>query len=86
MVEAGANEVTEAQTLDALKQGHEAITKIVTVIKELVKEAGQAKEAFVEPKIDTELKKQVLTKTKTAITDLIDRVAKSQHEKPLIMV
>ncbi len=81
MVEAGANEVTEAQTLDALKQGHEAITKIVTVIKELVKEAGQAKEAFVEPKIDTELKKQVLTKTKTAITDLIDRVAKSQHEK-----
>lgn len=81
MVEAGANEITEKQTFEALKAGHEAIIKIVTAINELVKEAGQTKEAFVPAKLDADLQKQVLAKTKTAITDLIGRVAASQHEK-----
>ena len=82
MVEAGANEVTESETLTALKAGHEAITKIVAAIKELVKEAGQKKEEFNPPAGgDAALQKQVLTKTKSAITDLIIQVAKSQHEK-----
>lgn len=71
MVEAGVKEVGEADTLNALKVGHDQIKKIITVIDELVKEAGQTKTEVTPSKIDSDLKKQVLAKTKSNLDDLI---------------
>ena len=40
MVEAGANEISEEEMLEALWRGHDAIRKIVTVEHEMVAELG----------------------------------------------
>ena len=44
MVEAGANEVPEAEMLDAILFAHEEIKKIVEFIEEVVKEVGRSKQ------------------------------------------
>lgn len=48
MVEAGANEVTEDETLKALQFAHEEIKKIITVILDLQKKIGKTKQEFPE--------------------------------------
>ena len=45
MVEAGANELTEKEMLDAIIFGHEEIKKIVSWIEEIQKEVGKPKKA-----------------------------------------
>ena len=45
MVEAGANELTEKEMLDAILFGHEEIKKIVSWIEEIQKEVGKPKKA-----------------------------------------
>ncbi|MEI8232124.1 MAG: polyribonucleotide nucleotidyltransferase [bacterium] len=47
MVEAGANEATEEETLAALKFAHVEIQKIVAVIVDLQKQIGKVKQEFV---------------------------------------
>ncbi|HEX6851583.1 MAG TPA: polyribonucleotide nucleotidyltransferase [Candidatus Polarisedimenticolaceae bacterium] len=46
MVEAGSKEVSEAEMLEAIRLGHEAIRKIVAAQEELAKECGKAKRTF----------------------------------------
>jgi polyribonucleotide nucleotidyltransferase len=46
MVEAGANEVSEAVMLDALRQGHEAIQDTIRVQNEMQKAVGKPKRDF----------------------------------------
>jgi polyribonucleotide nucleotidyltransferase len=46
MVEAGANEVTEEETLGAMKFAHDEIKKIVAVIADLQKQIGKVKQEF----------------------------------------
>jgi polyribonucleotide nucleotidyltransferase len=43
MIEAGANEISEEQMLEALKVGHEAVKKAVQLQLDLVKKAGKTK-------------------------------------------
>lgn len=83
MVEAGAHEVSEADVLTAMAKGHLEIKKIIELINDLVKTNGQTKSVFVAPKIDAELKKQVLAKTKSSLDDLIVRLETSSHEKDM---
>ena len=71
MVEAGAKEVSEADALKALNDGHEAVKKIVDVINQLVKEAGVTKVESLAEKSDEAITKQVLSKTKSSLDDLI---------------
>jgi polyribonucleotide nucleotidyltransferase len=52
MVEAGANEVPEAEILDALDIAHSAIKKICAAQRELAEKAGKPKREFVAPQID----------------------------------
>ena len=59
MVEAGANEVSEAEMLDAIMFAHEHIKKIVTFIEGIVKEVGKEKAEPVLYKIDEELERKV---------------------------
>lgn len=59
MVEAGASEITEAEMLEAIMLGHDAIKGIVSFIEEISREVGKPK---MEPNIhkpDSELEKAV---------------------------
>ncbi len=52
MVEAGANEVPEAEILDALDIAHSAIKKLCAAQRELAEKAGKPKREFAAPAID----------------------------------
>ena len=68
MVEAGANEVTEEETLKAMQFAHEEIKKIVTVILDLQKQIGKVKQEFaVVESIPAELREEVAKKIRKDI-------------------
>ncbi|MBN2370065.1 MAG: polyribonucleotide nucleotidyltransferase [Vicinamibacteria bacterium] len=55
MVECVAREVSEAEMIQALSTGHEAIRRIVALQKKLREAAGRSKRSFVVPTIDASL-------------------------------
>lgn len=59
MVEAGANEISEEQMLDAIMFAHEEIKKIVAFIENIVSEVGKEKQDVVLYKPDEEIEKLV---------------------------
>jgi polyribonucleotide nucleotidyltransferase len=59
MVEAGANEITEAEILDALDIAHGEIRKICGALRELAEKAGKPKLEVVIPQVDPELYEQI---------------------------
>jgi polyribonucleotide nucleotidyltransferase len=59
MVEAGANEIPEAEILDALDIAHAAIKKIVALQRELAEKAGKPKLEVEVPQVDPELYEQI---------------------------
>ena len=82
MVEAGANEVTEEETLGAMKFAHDEIKKIVAVINDLQKQIGKAKQVFEEVvTIPTELREEVAGKIRA---DLASKLGVPGSEDGLI--
>jgi polyribonucleotide nucleotidyltransferase len=68
MVEAGANEVTEEETLKAMQFAHEEIKKIVAVILDLQKQIGKVKQEFILVEtISAELRKEVTNKVRAGV-------------------
>ena len=68
MVEAGANEVTEEETLGAMQFAHDEIKKIVAVINDLQKQVGKVKQVFEEVvTIPAELREEVAGKIRADI-------------------
>src|SRR5689334_1991515 len=59
MVEAGADEVSEAEILDALDIAHQEIRKLCQLQRELQQVAGKAKQEIEVPKVDEDLLNQV---------------------------
>ena len=59
MVEAGANEIPEAEILDALDIAHEEIKKLCAAQRELAEKAGKAKIEVEVPQVDAELYEQI---------------------------
>ena len=59
MVEAAANEATEAEILDALDIAHEEIKKLCAAQRELAEQVGKAKIEVEPPTIDAELYEQI---------------------------
>jgi polyribonucleotide nucleotidyltransferase len=55
MVEAGANEISEAEILDALDIAHSAIKKICALQRELAEKVGKEKTLITAPSVDPEL-------------------------------
>ncbi len=55
MVEAGANEISEAEILDALDIAHGAIKKICALQRELAEKVGKEKTPVTAPSVDPEL-------------------------------
>jgi polyribonucleotide nucleotidyltransferase len=59
MVEAGANEISEAEILDALDIAHDAIKKLCGAQRELAEKAGKEKLVIEAPVVDEGLIKQI---------------------------
>ncbi len=59
MVEAGADEVPEAEILDALDIAHSEIKKLCALQRELAEKAGKPKKEVVVPQVDPDLYEQI---------------------------
>jgi polyribonucleotide nucleotidyltransferase len=69
MVEAGANEVTEEQVVEALETAHGAIKQIVATIDELAKEAGKPKMKVAKKEIGHDFYREVEEKVYVPLTE-----------------
>ena len=78
MVEAGAQQVSEADVLGAIEFGHECCKKIAVGIRQLVKLAGKPKFQYVVPQLDQALYDQISTDNRK---DLIDALNTEKHDK-----
>jgi polyribonucleotide nucleotidyltransferase len=81
MVEAGANEVTEKEMLDAIMFGHREIKKIVEWIESIVKEVGKPKRAYTAKVPSEELEKEVKEYAKDKIDFVFDTFDRTEREK-----
>jgi polyribonucleotide nucleotidyltransferase len=59
MVEAGASEVSEAQVIEGLSQGHAAIKQIITAIDDMAREAGKKKVAVPRKEIAADFYREI---------------------------
>ena len=79
MVEAGANEIPEAEILDALDIAHSEIRKIVAAQRELAEKAGKPKLEITAPPVDEDLVRQIADShgaaldAATSVEDKLDR-------------
>ncbi len=76
MVEAGANEITEAELLDALDIAHQEIKKLCAVQRELRERRGKEKAEVESPKVDEVLLEQV----KATYGDELDRATQVEDK------
>jgi polyribonucleotide nucleotidyltransferase len=78
MVEAGAQQVSEAEVLGAIEFGHECCKKIAASIRELMRLAGKPKMEFTPPTPDPAIYEQVSQAARADLTDALDT---RKHEK-----
>src|SRR4051794_40522940 len=84
MVEAGANQVSEAEILDALDIAHDAIKKLCGAQRELAEKVGKPKREVVAPQIDESLLQQVRDEFGAKIdeaTSVVDKLARQDATK-----
>src|SRR5215472_2335472 len=72
MVEAGAQQVSEAEVLGAIEFGHDCCKKIAGGIRELMKVAGQPKREFTKPALDQQLYDEVSKSAREELTDALN--------------
>src|SRR5579864_1736739 len=78
MVEAGAQQVSEAEVLGAIEFGHQCCKKIAAAIRELMKLCGKTKREFVSPVVDKEIYAAI---EKAVRTDLNDALNTEKYDK-----
>ena len=87
MVEAGANEVSESEMLEAIMIAHEEIKKITEFINEIVKEVGKEKQAYTPFEIDHEVKEKINAEYKDAVVKAMnhaDKIARVKETDELV--
>jgi polyribonucleotide nucleotidyltransferase len=72
MVEAGAQQVSEADVLKAIEYGHACCRKITAAIQQMAKAAGKKKRIFTPPAVNKDLLTQVEDKTRKDLTDALN--------------
>jgi polyribonucleotide nucleotidyltransferase len=78
MVEAGAQQVSEAEVLGAIEFGHQCCKKIAAAIKQLVAVAGKPKREFTSPALDQQVYERV---SKAVREELSDALNTKKYEK-----
>jgi polyribonucleotide nucleotidyltransferase len=84
MVEAGANEITEAELLDALEIAHEEIRKLCAAQRELAERRGKPKTEIEEPQVDSALLEEIRSSHGAdleAATQVEDKLARQDATK-----
>lgn len=76
MVEAGADEVTEDEMLQAFELGQSTITKALAELNTFIKKVGAPKIEFTPTKIDEDFIKKIKTDAKSRIPEFVDSWAK----------
>lgn len=79
MIEAGANEVTEAQMLEAILFAHEEIKNIVSFIEEIAAEIGKEKQAVATLEINEDFETEVRAYATIRISEAIRTVEKLER-------
>jgi polyribonucleotide nucleotidyltransferase len=72
MVEAGAQQASEAEVLGALEFGHECCKKLGDAVKKLQSLAGQKKKEFAAPPVNEKLYAEIEKKVRAELTDALD--------------
>ena len=72
MVEAGANQVSEDQVVDAIEFGHETCRKIIAAIKDLQKLAGKTKRAYTPQPVNQEMYARIEAAVRADLTDALN--------------
>ncbi len=72
MVEAGAQEVSETEMVDAIEYGHECCIKIAEAIRQLQQKVGKPKRTYTPPEVDKELYARLETALRAELTDALD--------------
>ncbi len=72
MVEAGANEASEADVLRAIEFGHEACKTVAAGIQELVKLAGKTKRVYAPPVQNAEMLEKISVGVRADLTDALN--------------
>ena len=72
MVEAGAQQVSEAEVVEAIEFGHNCCLKIIDGIRELVEKAGKPKREYTPMPVDQELYDQIAGKCRADLSDAIN--------------
>ncbi|HEX7359583.1 MAG TPA: polyribonucleotide nucleotidyltransferase [Bryobacteraceae bacterium] len=72
MVEAGANEATEAEVLEAIEFGHDCCKKIVAGIRELVKLTGKPKREYVSPALNEAMLAKISGAVRAELSDALN--------------
>jgi polyribonucleotide nucleotidyltransferase len=72
MVEAGANEATEAEVLEAIEFGHACCTKICEGIRQLQQKAGKTKREYKSPELNQELYGKLESALRVELTDALN--------------
>jgi polyribonucleotide nucleotidyltransferase len=72
MVEAGAQEASEDEVLQAIEYGHQCCKKIVAGIRELAAKTGKTKWSYTPPEINKELYAKIESQIRAELTDALD--------------
>src|ERR1700686_1658039 len=72
MVEAGAQQVSEADVLGAIEFGHDCCKKIAAGIRALAKKCGKPKREFVTPPRDQEVYEHIAKSVRAELTDALN--------------
>jgi polyribonucleotide nucleotidyltransferase len=72
MVEAGAQQVSEAEVLGAIDFGHDCCKKIAAAIKKLVAETGKPKREFIPPALDQEIYDKIAKEVRVELADALN--------------
>jgi polyribonucleotide nucleotidyltransferase len=80
MVEAGAQQVSEADVLGAIEFGHDCCKKIAAGIRKLMALAGKPKFQYVPHTLDQDLYKKIETAIRAELTDALNTEKHSKEE------
>ncbi len=72
MVEAGAQQASEEEVLEAIEYGHGCCKKISTGIRELVAKAGKPKREFTAPPVNEAMYRQIEAAVREELTDALN--------------
>jgi polyribonucleotide nucleotidyltransferase len=72
MVEAGAQQASEEEVLEAIEYGHQCCKKITAGIRELVAKVGKPKWSYTPPEINKKLYAKIESQIRSELTDALD--------------